>query len=80
MALPDDVVELSPQRLQRRDLGIDIGQMLASDRIRLAAGSVLLVREAQQLADLIERESQLTGTADEAKPAKMVRFVAAIVA
>jgi hypothetical protein len=50
VALPDDVVELSPQRLQRRDLGIDLGEVFTSDRIHLAAGPFLLVREAQELA------------------------------
>ena len=43
-ALPDDVVELSPKGLQGRDLGVDLGQVLARDRIYLAAGPVLLVR------------------------------------
>jgi hypothetical protein len=53
--------------------------MLLGDGVNRRAGLVAIIREREQRPDLIEREAEITGTADEAQPVEMCAIIGSVV-
>jgi len=67
-ALRDHPLKFSLQRRQPRDARLHGGKLFLCDDVRSGAGLVGPVGEAEQVADGLERKSEITRLADESKP------------
>jgi hypothetical protein len=63
-ALTDHAVEFPTQGSQICDLSIDLGPMFLGNGIDGFAGSIALVRQVEQCANLVERESEIARAPD----------------
>src|SRR5262245_60457707 len=54
--------------------------MLAGNDVDCLARTILLIREIKQVTDLIQRESEVPSSADEAQPREMPTIKGAIIA
>lgn len=79
-AARDRVGQLAPQRVQVGDLAIDLGQMLARDRVHRDAAPVALACDAEQRTHLLQREAEVAYAANEAKPHDVVLAIGSVVA
>ena len=79
-ALVDHPVEFGLERLQVGDLALDLGAMLLGDCIDRRAGLVAVVGKREQRPDLIERETEIAGAADEAQPVEMRAVIGTVIA
>jgi hypothetical protein len=71
LALTNDRIQLPPQSLEVGDLPVNIGQMLSRDLIHGFAGTIPLIRQVEQLADLVKGKTKLSCAANEAEPANV---------
>jgi hypothetical protein len=65
LTLSDHASQLAAQRLEARDLGFDVGEDVAGDMIDPGARLIGFVDELEQLADCVERKSELTRMTNE---------------
>ncbi len=62
---PNDPVELAAQRGQIGNLAVDFGEVDARNPVNRIAGLGFVIRKREQLAHRFERETEITGAADE---------------
>src|SRR3546814_4462717 len=67
-AAPDDAREFVAERGQLSNLRLDLPQMRGRDAVGLAAVARRIVRQVEQRADFLDRETQLARMAHEAEP------------
>src|SRR3954453_9179447 len=65
-ALTYEHVELPLERDKVGDFALDLAQMLAGDDVHRFAGAIAIVREPEELADLLGRKTKTACTADKA--------------
>src|SRR3546814_14045403 len=68
----DDLVQLTAECRQIGELVIDLGQVLAGDRIYGGAGAISLIGQVEQRAHLLNGEAKLTAAPDKAQAPQMV--------
>src|SRR3546814_16057972 len=78
-AAPDDAREFVAERGQLSNLRLDLPQMRGRDAVGLAAVARRIVRQVEQRADFLDRETQLARMAHEAEPRPVRARIAAIV-
>src|SRR3546814_6592123 len=76
----DDLVQLTAECRQIGELVIDLGQVLAGDRIYGGAGAISLIGQVEQRAHRLNGEAKLTAAADKAQAPQMVGGVAPVIA
>src|SRR5690606_4530177 len=64
-ALADDAVQLMAQSLKIADLSLHLHQVLARDGIDRIAGPVALIGKPEEIAHLLDRETQIARPPDE---------------
>ena len=70
--------QLAPDRLQRGDLGVDLGHPGAQQLLAVAAWAEALVADGQQLPDLPQPQADALGALDEPQPLDRVLLVLAV--
>src|SRR3546814_10442991 len=68
----DDLVQLTAECRQIGELVIDLGQVLAGDRIYGGAGAISLIGQVEPRAHLLNGEAKLTAAPDKAQAPQMV--------
>src|SRR5262249_40261290 len=79
-ALRDHPLELAAQRGERVDLPLHLGEMRAGDGVGLGAALLRTIAEREQLADRLERKSELARMANEGEALEMRVAIDALVA
>ena len=75
----DQAIELPPERAKLRDLGIDLGEVRVRDLVDIAAGSVGIASgQCEQLANLVEAESQIARPTHKAESLRVCSSVLTI--
>ena len=74
-ALHDHAFQFTFQRRQPRKTAFDLSQLRLGDGIGAGTGLVGLVRQAEEVADCLEAEAQVSGVADEGQPVHRIRPV-----
>lgn len=65
------MLEFGSQRLEIRNLAVDLCNMLGRDVVDLRTRSILIVGQPEQRANLLDREAQVAGATDERQPPEM---------
>lgn len=73
-------LQLMAQQLQTSEAAFDGGEVGACDAVDLGTGLIGIIRQGQQLTDLLEAEPKLPGVADEAQTIQMLGGVAPLIA
>lgn len=79
-ALLDHSAQLNLERLQAGDPAFHLAQLGLRDPVGVLAGLVGGIRQAQQLADSIQRKAELPAVPDECQALHVSRPIAALVA
>jgi Co/Zn/Cd efflux system component len=72
------VVDMPAQRPQRRDLGIDRGQMSRGNLIHVLAGLIGIGGQREQATDVINRKAEIPRPSDEDQPPNEVRPISSL--
>ena len=80
LALVYKLPELGAKRCQIRELAFHFGQMSACDPVNLRAWLTSVIGQAQQFADVVERETKIAATADEAQAGKVALGIGPVIA
>ena len=80
LARIDEPVQRPGHGAQFRDLGIELTQMSKGDRFHLGAGAIPIGPQCEQVADPLDRESEIAGATYEGQAMEIVVAIDPVVA